>query len=269
MSNVSIFEKKWLDLVFEGKNQKYGAYTLRRESSKITLFAFVFGIAFLIGGTFLLSSFSTKPNPEVIITYKLPPSTNVNPVLPPEKPEQPKIKQPETKAPDVEVIKPNAPLEVVATVQAQADVPRNIDQPRNPVSTESLGTGGPGPSPISNGVEGSSIVKTPANNNPVNSKELDRQPMFPGGLKSFYEYVGNNFERQEMEEGETVRVLVAFVIEKNGTMTDIEVAQKTTAAVDREAIRVLKSLKIKWAPGYKDGEPVRTQYTLPITVRAE
>ena len=102
--------------------------------------------------------------------------------------------------------------------------------------------------------------------NPVNSKELDRQPMFPGGLKGFYEYVGNNFERQEIEEGETVRVLVSFVIEKNGTMTDIEVTQKTTAAVDKEAIRVLKSLKTKWSPGFKDGEPVRTQYTLPITI---
>jgi protein TonB len=269
MSNVSIFEKKWLDLVFEGKNQKYGAYKLRRESSKTTAFALIFGISFLVGGTFLLSSFSAKPNPEIIIPCVLPPIINVNPILPPDEPEKPKTKEPETTAPETEVIKPNAPLVVVATVQAQPDVPRNIDQPRNPVSPESPGTGDAGPSPISTGGGGPSIIKAPTNNNPVTPKELDRQPMFPGGLKGFYEYVGNNFERQEIEEGETVRVLVSFVIEKNGTMTDIEVTEKTTAAVDKEAIRVLKSLRTKWSPGYKDGEPVRTKYTLPISVKSE
>ena len=52
-------------------------------------------------------------------------------------------------------------------------------------------------------------------------------------------------------------------------MTDIEVVQKTTTEIDKEAIRVLKSLKTKWEPGYKDGEAVRTRYTLPIVVSAE
>ena len=52
-------------------------------------------------------------------------------------------------------------------------------------------------------------------------------------------------------------------------MTDIDVVQKTNPDVDKEAIRVLKSLKTKWEPGYKDGEAVRTRYTLPIVVAAE
>jgi len=88
-------------------------------------------------------------------------------------------------------------------------------------------------------------------------------------LKGFYEYVGNHFDKQEVVEGETIRVLVSFVIEKNGAMTDIDVVQKTNPDVDKEAIRVLKSLKTKWEPGYKDGEAVRTRYTLPIVVAAE
>lgn len=269
MSNVSIFEKKWLDLVFEGKNQKYGAYKLRRESSKTTLFAFIFGISFLVGGTFLLSSFSAKP---VIIPEDPFEGTiiHVDPYNPPtDEPLLPSVKKPETKTPEAEEIKPNAPLEVVPTNQAQPNVSKNIDQPRTTATSGNQGTGDPGPSPVNTNGSGTFTAKAPVNNNPVNSKELDRQPMFPGGLKGFYEYVGNNFERQEIEEGETVRVLVSFVIEKNGTMTDIEVTQKTTPALDKEAIRVLKSLKTKWSPGYKDGEPVRTQYTLPITVKSE
>jgi protein TonB len=50
-------------------------------------------------------------------------------------------------------------------------------------------------------------------------------------------------------------------------MTDIEATQNTNEAVSTEAIRVLKSLKTKWEPGYKDNQPVRTRYTLPIVVQ--
>jgi len=267
MSNVSIFEKKWLDLVFEGKNQKYGAYQLRRESSRTTILALLFGSSFLLGGTFLLSSFNTKPSNETTVTVVLPPSITVDPILPPTDPEEPKIEQPKTKTPSTEPIKPNAPIEVAPTNQAVIDVPTNIEQPRANPTTGNPGTGEPGPSTVFTG-GGTSTEKIPSNN-PVNSKELDRQPMFPGGIKNFYQYVGNNFERQQIEEGETVRVLVSFVIEKNGTMTDIDVVEKTNPTVDKEAIRVLKSLRLKWSPGFKDGEAVRTRYSLPITVQGE
>lgn len=269
MSNVSIFEKKWLDLVFEGKNQKYGAYKLRRESSKTTAFALIFGISFLVGGTFLLSSFSAKP---VIIVEDPFEGTiiHVDPYNPPvDEPEKPKVEKQKVEPVTQKVPEDNKHYVVAPTPQAVIPVTKTVDNPSPNVPTSpTAGTGTPSGGGVFTG-GGTSVIPKVENNNPVNSKELDRQPMFPGGLKGFYEYVGNNFERQEIEEGETVRVLVSFVIEKNGTMTDIEVTEKTTAAVDKEAIRVLKSLRTKWSPGYKDGEPVRTKYTLPISVKSE
>ena len=72
-----------------------------------------------------------------------------------------------------------------------------------------------------------------------------------------------------MDEPKTVRILVSFVIERDGDMTDINVLSQTNEALNNEAIRVLKSLKTKWSPGIKNGTAVRTQYTLPITVVAE
>lgn len=268
MSNVSIFEKKWLDLVFEGKNQKYGAYQLRRESAKTTLFALLFGSTFLLGGIFLLSSFNVKPIADIKDPFDGD-IIRVNTVNPPiNKTDEPKIERPKTENHAAPEVKPNAPLEVAPTPQAQAEVPTNAEQPRTPVTLGAPGTGTPGTTPINNGGGGTSTENRPSNN-PVNSKELDRQPMFPGGIKNFYQYVGDNFERQQIEEGETVKVMVSFVIERNGTMTDIDVVEKTNPTVDKEAIRVLKSLKIKWAPGFKDGEAVRTRYTLPITVQGE
>ena len=60
MSHVSIYEKNWIDLVFEGKNKAYGAYQLRQENTKTSLIAFIGGITFmlsLIGGGLMLTSF--------------------------------------------------------------------------------------------------------------------------------------------------------------------------------------------------------------------
>ncbi len=264
MSNVSIFEKKWIDLVFEGKNQKYGAYKLRQESSKTTLLAFLFGITFLIGGTFLLSSFTKAP----ITITEIPPDViiKVDGYHPPSDDPKPKTEQPKADVTAVKTPEDNKNYHVAPTEQVVVTVTTNTENPtpNGPTNPNGTETGTPSNIPSSGG--GSTIPKSPENNNPVGTKELDRQPNFPGGLKGFYEYVGNHFDKNNLEEGETVRVKVSFVIEKNGTMTDIEVPEKTNETVDNEAIRVLKSLKIKWSPGIKDGEAVRTRYTLPIVV---
>ena len=265
MSNVSIFEKKWLDLVFQDKNQKYGAYQLRLNSERTTFFAFLFGISFLVGGTFLLSSFSTAPKDSPIETpvicilriTKIHPATEeIIPKVTTPKPETPAVKTPEDNhnyrvAPTEQAVTP-------VTTTAEAPIPNGPSSP--------TGTGTAGVAIISG--TGTAVTPTITNTGTVKPSELDRQPSFPGGMKNFYEYVGRNFEKQELEEeGETIRVLVSFVIEKNGNMTDIEVTQNTNQAVSKEAVRVLKSLKTKWEPGYKDNQAVRTRYNLPIIVQ--
>ena len=268
MSNVSIFEKKWLDLVFEGRNQKYGAYQLRRDSSKTTLFAFIFGIVFLGGGLFLLSSFSEKPKEEIIINCPLTPISSKDFIRPHDEP-KPKTEQPKTNTSAVKPPVDNRNYKVAPIEQAVVPITANTENPI-PNGTTNPNAGGTGtPSANTNTGTGTIAIPKAPDTGTHKTSELDRQPNFPGGLKGFYEYVGNHFDKQEVVEGETIRVLVSFVIEKNGVMTDIDVVQKTNPDVDKEAIRVLKSLKTKWEPGYKNGEAVRTRYTLPIVVSAE
>ena len=269
MSNLSIFEKKWLDLVFEGKNQEYGAYKLRQDSTKTTIIAFFSGILFLgfvSGMGMLLSSFGAKP----VILPEEPFDTiirveNYNePIIDEPKPAEPVTNNTEP----VEEVPNNQNYVVAAREEAKEPVPINADLPINNTPIGTPGTGTPGTPGVidGGGTNPKPVVITPTG--PVSPAELDKQPFFPGGINKFYEYVGTNFEKQNIdeEEGQAIRVLVSFVIEKNGSMTDIEVTRKTTPEIDKEAIRVLKSLKTKWAPGIKNGEPVRTQFTLPITV---
>ncbi|MFY8182557.1 MAG: energy transducer TonB [Flavobacterium sp.] len=269
MSNLSIFEKKWLDLVFEGKNQEYGAYKLRQDSTKTTIIAFFSGILFLgfvSGMGMLLSSFGAKPVilPEEPLNDSIIVVKYVEPLV-----EKPKSAEPVTNnSAPVEKAPVNKKIVVAATVEAKEPVPITSELPKINTPIGTPGTGTPGTPGVidGGGTDPKPVVIAPTG--PVTPAELDKQPFFPGGIKKFYEYVGTNFEKQNIdeEEGQAIRVLVSFVIEKNGSMTDIEVTRKTTPEIDKEAIRVLKSLKTKWAPGIKNGEPVRTQFTLPITV---
>lgn len=264
MSNVSIFEKKWLDLVFQDKNQNYGAYQLRLNSERTTFIAFLFGIGFLISGTFILSSFSTIPDKKPVET----PIVDIIHVVKVHEPEtdiKPKVTLPKSEKQAVKTPKDTKNYQVAPIEKAVIPISTNTNTPVPKGPTSPTGTpGGTGSPAVTNVL---TTITTPSNT-PVKPSELDREPTFPGGMKNFYDYIGRHFEKQELnEDGETIRVLVSFVIERNGIMTDIEVTENTNDAVSKEAIRVLKSLKTKWEPGYKDKQPVRTRYTLPIVVQ--
>ena len=270
MSNVSIFEKKWIDLVFEGKNKEYGAYQLRNNNSKTTLTAFLFGLVFIasISGLGLaLSSFGSSPEPMDngnTITDTIVIAHFDNPHR-----EEPKSNDvfPQKKNTVDRKIVENPKYVAVDQADANQEVPTNDSLPTNNNTpsgdTSSTGTGS-STSGGNNSGGGTGTIPT-VDEGPVKTFELDRQPSYPGGIKNFYEYIRYNFEKQDIEE-ETLKVMVSFVIEKNGTMTNITVLKNTNPAIDNEAIRVLKSLKTKWTPGYKDNQPVRTLFTLPITI---
>ncbi|MNY48601.1 Gram-negative bacterial tonB protein [compost metagenome] len=66
-----------------------------------------------------------------------------------------------------------------------------------------------------------------------------------------------------------MKVYVSFVIERDGSITDITVIKDPGYGLGKEAVRVLKSLKTKWTPGVLNGKTVRTAYNLPITIKTE
>ncbi|MBL7887682.1 MAG: energy transducer TonB [Flavobacterium sp.] len=274
MSNVSIFEKKWIDLVFEGKNKEYGAYQLRRESPRTTLRAFFFGIfsiVFVAGIGIFFSSFGPTPKPipddgiyDSIIVV------NVEPPIEKKKNNK-KIEEHETESKPAEKIPENKKPIVVETKEADPIVPKNDDLPKTNTPAGGTENGiGNKPTTPSTGNPGGSIDGEGETKKPeveVIAAVLDAQPEFPGGIKKFYQYVGDNFEKQEIDEVESITVNVSFVIEKDGSMSDIKVLRNPGYGLDKEAIRVLKSLRTKWKPGVLNGEFVRTRYNLPITVK--
>lgn len=270
MSNVSIYEKSWINLVFEDKNKAYGAYQLRQENPRTTLFAFLGGvtlITLLLCGWFLFSSFGKKPE-GTIIECPLGPTivpVEIKPIVEPVKPIAETEQQPSNAEPN-----PFQNYVVAATPLVNTEVPINRDiEPQTGATGPDTGTTGSGIDTASEGGSpGGTVIAAPtAPSGPVTTNVLDRLPKFPGGIEKFYQYIIYNIDKPEVDDHlSSISVLMSFVIEKDGSMTDIKALRSTDKNLEKEAIKVLKNLKIKWEPGYKDNEKMRTLYVLPIKV---
>ena len=113
---------------------------------------------------------------------------------------------------------------------------------------------------------GTAAVVEEVDNQIYNTAGIEVKPDFPGGIEKFYKFVGNNYQTPE-EEGLKGKVYVTFVVEKDGSLTDIKVIRDIGYGTGKEAIRVLKKCP-KWTPGEQNGKKVRVLYSLPITIQS-
>lgn len=96
----------------------------------------------------------------------------------------------------------------------------------------------------------------------------EQMPEYPGGMPAMFEFLMKNMKYPKDAEKQKVegRVMVMFVVETDGSISDVKVAKKTFPSLDAEAVRVVQSMP-KWTPGRDKGKVVRVQYTLPVSFR--
>jgi protein TonB len=99
----------------------------------------------------------------------------------------------------------------------------------------------------------------PAVNDSSKFYRIDVLPAFPGGIDKLYKYIQKN-KRYDSESG---KVMIQFIVEKDGILTNIKVIKSLNADADAEAIRLMSNCP-KWKPGMQNGRPVQVQYTMPI-----
>ncbi|WP_184465066.1 M56 family metallopeptidase [Pedobacter sp. AK013] len=94
---------------------------------------------------------------------------------------------------------------------------------------------------------------------------IEKQPEFPGGITKFYKYIGSNIKYPKLAQENNVqgKVFLSFVVEKDGSLTDIQIARGLGSGTDEEAIRVLKESP-KWNPGIQNGLAVRVKYNINV-----
>ena len=99
---------------------------------------------------------------------------------------------------------------------------------------------------------------------------VEQMPQFPGGDAALFEYLSTHIKYPTIaeENGVQGRVIVTFVVERDGSITDVKVVKSVDPSLDKEASRVVQGMP-KWIPGKQNGDPVRVKYTVPVTFRLQ
>ena len=94
----------------------------------------------------------------------------------------------------------------------------------------------------------------------------EEDPEFPGGMEAMFQFILENLQYPNTGEDVEGTIIVSFIVEKDGSLTNIEISRRVYPFLDKEALRVVK-LMPKWIPGKQDGKAVRVKYTIPIIFR--
>ena len=120
-------------------------------------------------------------------------------------------------------------------------------------------------------------ISAPVTSAPIEEEEdnvifqvVEKMPSFPGGDAALFKFLIENVKYPVIaqENGVQGRVICQFVVNRDGSIVDVEVVRSVDASLDKEAIRVIKSMP-KWSPGQQRGKPVRVKYTLPVNFKLQ
>ncbi|MFV8369147.1 energy transducer TonB [Flavobacterium sp. LB2R40] len=260
---LDIFTNQWLDIVFEGRNKAYGAYELRKSNTKTNIKALIIGafvFAFAVGAPLILNLLPDSSDDDQvldtkIVSIKLPPKEEIKKNIPPPPPPPPKVDQ-------QKFVKP-----VVAKAEeVTEEPPKTVELKDKKLGSETIKGDPDAVLTVEPVGTGTAAVVEEVDNQIYNTAGIEVKPDFPGGIEKFYKFVGNNYQTPE-EEGLKGKVYVTFVVEKDGSLTDIKVIRDIGYGTGKEAIRVLKKCP-KWTPGEQNGKKVRVLYSLPITIQS-
>ena len=281
--NVDLTSKEWRDLVFEGKNQEFGAYQLRKSSDKrhnLAMLYVLIGLAVVAAILFSLNMYNdyraeieaaeAKERAEKMSAAQLAQMEEVEEVE--EDVEEQRFEQPE-----IEV-----PQEVLATVQVTQIAIVDAEEVKNEVmdmeaqQEDNTARGvvnqeGSDDADKFQAVAEQVVVKEPEPE-PVKEEEIfvavEQQPEFPGGTAALMKWLASNvrYPQMALENGISGRVIVKFVVEKDGSVSGVTLVRGVDKDLDREAIRVVKSMP-KWQPGKNNGQPVRCYFNLPVNFK--
>jgi protein TonB len=268
-TKLNLYNAEWLDVVFAERNKAYGAYNLRQHYSGTMIKAMTIAFSVILAASIAVNVIArNRVEPMVGTVVELDPD-----IIQPPKLEQPKkVEPPKEQAP----IKPQAPVAtkkfttMVVTDGPVIEEPPVIDELTGVIGSENKKGADPGPDvnalPVENTGSGTGTTVAPPSNEPVNAGTLEVQPEPFGGMDAFGKFLGKTLRYPTMasEAGIQGRVVVSFVIERDGSLTNIVVEKGIGYGCDQEAIRVLKLAKA-WKPGIQNGQPVRVRYMIPIS----
>ncbi|WP_282786858.1 energy transducer TonB [Flavobacterium croceum] len=268
---ADLFKKQWLDIVFEGRNKSYGAYELRSTSTKTNFIALGLGaviFAIAVASPKIIEKFSSGSNDDEALKVtkvkldKIPPKEKEKPKEIPKTPPPP----PPPPIDQVKFVKP-----VVAKKEDVTEEIQKIDDLKDKKVADKDVKGDPTKDfDMSNDYgkgDERKKVEDEDDNKVYDMSGVEQAPEFPGGIAKFYAFVGKNYDVEAIgEPGLNGKVIVSFLVDKDGSISEVKAIKDIGFGTGKEAEKVLRKCP-KWIPAEQNGRKVACRYQLPITIQ--
>ena len=279
MSQIDLIDNRWSDLMFENRNKEYGAYVLRRQTTArniksiitvLILFALV--MVYMVAKN-AYDDYQAKHQAQTQVTEL----TALQEQKKEAKVERKEIVKQEKVEQVVEKVKSS--IKFTAPVIKKDDEVRPEDEMKSQDEIMNSKVAVGFANVIGNDENGEVLkAKEALVTEPVKPKEeenkvfdvVEQMPSFPGGMAALMAYLQKSIKYPPVaeENGIQGRVVCTFVVERDGSVTDVRVAKSVDPSLDKEAVRVVSAMP-RWIPGKQNGQSVRVKYTLPVTFRLQ
>lgn len=276
MAKIDLISNEWADLVFQGRNKVYGAYQLRRGTSKRNIVSMIFVAAVAAVAYLGLAAYNSyqeaqKAKFEAEMEASLLDAKKEAKVE--KKTETPKVEQVQK----VEKVKSSIAF-TPPVIKKDSEV-----KPEEEMKTQdelketktAIGAFDVKGNDDAGGTVLKAVEEIAAPEPPKHEEEQDKifevveqHPQFPGGSVNGWLADHIKYPVVAAENGISGRVVVQFVVERDGSVSQVRVVRGVDPSLDKEAQRVISSMP-KWIPGKQNGQAVRSRFTVPVTFRLQ
>ncbi len=279
MSQIDLIDNRWSDLMFENRNKEYGAYVLRRQTTARNIKSIIAVlILFAIVMVYMVAKNAYDDYQKAHMAQtQVTELTALQEQKKEAKVERKEIVKQEKVEQVVEKVKSS--IKFTAPVIKKDDEVRPEDEMKSQDEIMNSKVAVGFANVIGNDESGEVLkAKEALVTEPVKPKEeenkvfdvVEQMPSFPGGMAALMAYLQKSIKYPPVaeENGIQGRVVCTFVVERDGSVTDVRVAKSVDPSLDKEAVRVVSAMP-KWIPGKQNGQSVRVKYTLPVTFRLQ
>ena len=280
MAQIDLISNEWSDMMFENRNKEYGAYVLRRQTGRrnvISMVAVLLLFAAVMVFMIAKNAYEAYQKEHAVMDQVTELSALTQQKKKEAKVERKEIPVKQEQQQVVEKVKSSVKFTAPVIKKDDEVKPEDELKSQDEIMNSKVAVGAL--NVVGNDENGEVLkAKEVIATEPVKPKEeenkvfdvVEQMPSYPGGMGALMQYLSSNIKYPVIaeENGIQGRVICTFVVERDGSITDVRIAKSVDPSLDKEAMRVVSKMP-RWIPGKQNGSAVRVKYTLPVTFRLQ
>ena len=280
MAQIDLISNEWSDMMFENRNKEYGAYVLRRQTGRrnvISMIAVLLLFAAVMVFMIAKNAYEAYQKEHAVMDQVTELSSLTQQKKKEAKVERKEIPVRQEQQQVVEKVKSSVKFTAPVIKKDDEVKPEDELKSQDEIMNSKVAVGAL--NVVGNDESGEVLkAKEVIATEPVKPKEeenkvfdvVEQMPSYPGGMGALMQYLSSNIKYPAIaeENGIQGRVICTFVVERDGSITDVRIAKSVDPSLDKEAMRVVSKMP-RWIPGKQNGSAVRVKYTVPVTFRLQ